>query len=106
MLRGWRDKSPFRPVLSLVPAQSGPYWMLQDAEGTAVGRLAGGFVAPEGMRCVAARVFAVVTRRHSDLDPEWAGRINAESWEVVLPELVFEAAPARQAAAPMVSARR
>ena len=66
-------------------------WELLDGSGTVVGQFAKKFHPPEGMRCVGATVFAVVLRNREDSDPEYRKKIVCEQWEVILPELVFEA---------------
>ena len=54
-----------------------------------IGRLSRYFVAPEGLRCIRARVHAIVTWHRRDSDPDYQDRCQCEQWEVVLPELVF-----------------
>lgn len=71
-------------------------WLLYDAQGTQVGKLAASYTPPAGMDCVAACVTAILVRYRSDSEPEYLDRIRCEQWEVVLPELVF--APARRQA--------
>ncbi|HRF10506.1 MAG TPA: RecQ family ATP-dependent DNA helicase [Candidatus Accumulibacter phosphatis] len=71
-------------------------WLLYDAQGTQVGKLAASYTPPAGMDCVAACVAAILVRYRSDSEPEYLDRIRREQWEVVLPELVF--APARRQA--------
>ena len=58
--------------------------------GTVVGQLAGGFEAPAGMRCAFATVLAIATWDRERSEPEYRGGIRCNSWEVVVPELVFE----------------
>jgi ATP-dependent DNA helicase RecQ len=62
---------------------------LLDEKGHVVGRLAHGFTPRAGMRCVAARVRAIVVREREDSEPEYHDRVRCERWEVVVPELVF-----------------
>ncbi len=61
-----------------------------DPAGTVVGRLAKGFRPPTGMRCRAAGVFAVVQWSREASDPKYRDTVRSETWEVVVPELVFE----------------
>jgi len=63
-------------------------WNLQDLHGRTVGRLSQSFTPPVGMDCVDARVTAVIIRRRAD--DEYPELIRCESWEVIVPELVFE----------------
>ena len=65
-------------------------WELLDRSGTVVGRLAGGFEPPEGMRCKFARVLAIATWDRDSSESQYQGRLLCETWEVVVPELVFE----------------
>ena len=65
-------------------------WRLLDRQGVEVGRLAGGFTPPKGMRCSRATVYAVLTRRREQSSPEYQANLKCDCWEVVLPELVFE----------------
>ena len=63
---------------------------LLDRKGMVVGRLAGGFEVPAGMRCSFATVLAIATRDRESSGPQYQGRLRCDSWEVVVPELVFE----------------
>jgi ATP-dependent DNA helicase RecQ len=66
-------------------------WELLDNRGLLVGRLAKAWTPPKSMVCVAARVMAVLVRRREDSDPEYMTTYCCDRWELVLPELVFEA---------------
>ena len=65
-------------------------WELLDRDGTVVGRLAGSYKAPAGMRCVFATVYSIVTWDRERSDPNHQRRVRCDRWEVVVPELVFE----------------
>ena len=65
-------------------------WNLLDESGTAVGRLAKGFDPPPGTRCGSACVLAVIGRTREASEPEYRDYAQCDSWEVVVPELVFE----------------
>ena len=65
-------------------------WELVDDKGTVVGQLASSFIPPAGMRCVSASVLAIATWRREDSEPQYQTNLRCESWEVVVPELVFE----------------
>ena len=65
-------------------------WRLLDRNGTVVGELAGGFEPPDDMRCVSATVFAIAAWDRERSEPEYRGDYRSDSWEVVIPELVFE----------------
>ena len=62
---------------------------LVDKNGTLVGRLASAYRPPEAMKCVSAAVFAIANWRREDTKPEYKESVRCESWEVVIPELVF-----------------
>ncbi|WUR12568.1 RecQ family ATP-dependent DNA helicase [[Empedobacter] haloabium] len=61
-----------------------------EAGGVIVGRFAKSFQPPAGMRCVLARVRAVLVWRKCDNAPEFQVRCQRDCWEIVMPELVFE----------------
>ena len=65
-------------------------WELVDRQGTMVGQLAGDFEGPAGMRCAFALVSAIVGWDRQYSDPQYQQRLSCDSWEVVVPELVFE----------------
>ena len=67
-------------------------WELLDLSGNTVGRLAASFKPPPGMRCRSAAVLAVVARSRESSDPKYHAMLRCDSWEVVVPELVFEPA--------------
>lgn len=66
---------------------------LEDRAGVVVGRLSKRFVPPAGLQCQSAQVGAVVVWRTSDSKPEYHAQCLCETWEVVLPELVFAPTP-------------
>ena len=68
------------------------HWELLDQEGTVVGRLARRFEPPAGMRWVGAEVYAVVARSRDMSEPQYLDRLQCATWEVVVPELLFEPA--------------
>ena len=65
-------------------------WELADSRGRAVGRMAAGWERPAG-DCLEARVRAVIRRTRQQTDEKYLARVHpgTETWEVVLPELVF-----------------
>ncbi|MXZ19534.1 MAG: RecQ family ATP-dependent DNA helicase [Caldilineaceae bacterium SB0665_bin_25] len=67
-------------------------WELLDRNGTVVGQLAGSFKAPPKMRCTSAKVLAIATWRREYSEPQYQSNLRCDSWEVVVPELVFEPA--------------
>ncbi len=65
-------------------------WELLDCNGLVVGQMSGGFEVPSGMSCASATVLAVVTWDRESSEPEYRSRLRCDSWEVVVPEMVFE----------------
>ena len=65
-------------------------WELLDRNGTVVGQLASGFEPPTGLRCTFATVMAVATWDRERSEPEFQNGLRCDTWEVVVPELVFE----------------
>ncbi len=65
-------------------------WELLDGKGAVVGRLAASFKPPSGMRCRSAAVLAVIEWNREITDPKYRDAARCDSWEVVVPELVFE----------------
>ena len=67
-------------------------WELLDQPGRVVGRLAKSFSPPAGMRCRSAEVMAVVGWSREGSDPQYRDSIKCDTWEVIVPEFVFEPA--------------
>ena len=65
-------------------------WDLRNYEDVVVGTLASKFKAPADMRCVEATVLAVATWSRDRSDPQYRQHLKNDTWEVVIPELVFE----------------
>ncbi len=65
-------------------------WELLDSNGTVVGKLAAGFKGLDGMRCTFAKVFAIVAWDRERSEPQYQSGLECDSWEVVVPELIFE----------------
>ncbi len=63
---------------------------LLDRKGMVVGQLASGFVPPLGTRCISASVMAIATWNREFSEPQYQSRLRCDTWEVVVPELVFE----------------
>ena len=70
----------------------GGRWDLLDCKGRTIGRLAASFKPPPGMRCRAAEVLAIVGWSRDASEPQYRDSARCDSWEVVVPELVFEPA--------------
>jgi ATP-dependent DNA helicase RecQ len=69
--------------------QDGDRWSLQDVHGRPIGRMAGAWQPPVGLRFTQGFVGAVVRWRKIDNDERYRDRIKREGWETVLPELEF-----------------
>ena len=65
-------------------------WELLDHSGVAVGRLSRNFKPPERMACKHASVLAIATWARHHSDPEYQEQLQCDTWEVVVPELIFE----------------
>ncbi|MCY4187985.1 MAG: ATP-binding domain-containing protein [Bryobacterales bacterium] len=94
-----RNHSTHRAIAALsvgdpltVRIKDGHRWELLSDSGQVVGRLAGSFQPPDGMQCRSAEVFAVIGRTREGSEERYRAAIRCDSWEVVLPELVFERA--------------
>ena len=72
-----------------VRVQTNP-WELVDSNGMVVGQLAAGFKPPPGMRPASATVWAIATWDRERSKPQFRKGLQCGSWEVVVPELVFE----------------
>ena len=65
-------------------------WELLNGEVRVVGRLAERFEPPSGMQCRSAEVLAVVGWSRDASEPRYRDTLKCDTWEVVVPELVFE----------------
>ena len=65
-------------------------WELLNRKGMAVGQLATAFQVPDGMRCTSATALAIATWDQESSEPLYRASLRSDSWEVVVPELVFE----------------
>ncbi|HOZ46229.1 MAG TPA: ATP-binding domain-containing protein [Candidatus Hydrogenedentes bacterium] len=77
-----------QPGDSLEFARRNDRWFLKKG-GQPIGRLASGYTPPQEMRCIDARVHAVLVRFRHDGEQSYADSVRCDRWEVVLPELVF-----------------
>jgi hypothetical protein len=69
----------------------GDRWLLTDASGRSLGRMAKSFAAPAGARFLRGEVAAILRWHKDDSDESYHHMLKRETWEVVIPELVFEA---------------
>ena len=63
---------------------------LLDQSGTVVGHLARDFKAAAGVRCTFANVMAIVEWNRERSDPDYRDGLRCDSWEAVVPKIVFE----------------
>ncbi len=69
---------------------SGNRWELLNCSEMVVGQLASNFEPPSGTRCTSAKVLAIATWSQEYSDPQYQRSLRCDTWEVVVPELVFE----------------
>ena len=65
-------------------------WELLNRVGRVVGRLAKSFKPPPGKCCRSAEVLAIVGWSREASDPDYRESLRCDSWEVIVPELVFK----------------
>ena len=65
-------------------------WELVNRDGRMVGKMAKSFVPPDRMCCQQAVVFAVLGRSREMTEARYLDSLKSDSWEVVIPEFVFE----------------
>ena len=76
-------------------------WELLNRSGWVVGRLAKSFSPPPRKSCRSAQVLAIVGWSREASDPDYRDSLRSDSWEVVVPELVFQPdGPAARKGAP------
>lgn len=74
----------------LLLRESEKYWELTDANGKITGRMSKEkLTIPAGTRFLSGRVAAIIVWRREDSAVEYQNMSRCDSWEVVLPELVF-----------------
>ena len=66
-------------------------WFLKDSKGCSLGRMSKSFAPPPNTRFVAGEVAAILRWRKEDGDEAFHHALRRDAWEVVIPELVFEA---------------
>ncbi len=65
-------------------------WELLNRAGRVVGRLAKSFRPPPRKYCRSAEVLAIVSWSREASDPDYRDSLRSDSWEVIVPELVFK----------------
>ncbi len=66
-------------------------WRIDNGKGQTLARLSRAFVPPDGTTFLRGEVAAILNWRREDGDEEYHHLLRRDEWEVVLPELVFEA---------------
>ena len=66
-------------------------WHMKDASGRSLGRMAKSFTAPPDTKFVQGEVAAILRWRKEDGDEAYHHTLRRDAWEVIVPELVFEA---------------
>ena len=90
------DHPTHRAIAELAPGDQlrvrpqSDWWELRNYAGVVVGTLARKFEPPPDMRCIKATVLAVATWSRDRSDPQYQQHLKNDTWEVVIPELVFE----------------
>ena len=69
----------------------GDRWRIDNARGETLTRLSRAFAPPEATTFLRGEVAAILNWRREDGDEEYNHLLRRDEWEVVLPELVFEA---------------
>lgn len=67
----------------------GATWIIRNAKGQTLGRMARAYAAPEGLDFLRGEIGAIVRWRKSDNKEEFRSSIRRDEWEAILPELVF-----------------
>ena len=70
-------------------ASDGATWIIRNAKGQTLGRMARAYAAPEGLDFLRGEIGAIVRWRKSDNKEEFRSSIRRDEWEAILPELVF-----------------
>ncbi len=84
-------------------AQHGNRWVAKDRHGTVVCQLAKKFAPPKDAQFLRGSVYAISTRYREDSAEEYHSHLKRDTWEVILPELVFgppSALPGKEATLP------
>lgn len=66
---------------------------LEDVDGNTVGRMAKNFAIPPGTEFFSGSVVSIIARKREDSGATYQDQCRCDSWEVVVPELVFSPKP-------------
>jgi ATP-dependent DNA helicase RecQ len=64
-------------------------WLVLDAQGRVLGRMAGTWAPPADTYLVSGKVGAIVRWRKADNEEAFQAYIKRDEWEAILPEFVF-----------------
>jgi len=71
-------------------SRTGDRWQIEDARGRPLGRMSKAFAPPKGTKFVTGEIAAIIQWRKDDSDERFHHFLKRDSWEVVVPELVFQ----------------
>lgn len=70
----------------------GGRWQIEDTQGRVLGRMSKAFAPPIGTKFVTGEIAAIIHWRKEDAGEHFQHLLKRASWEVVVPELIFEEA--------------
>lgn len=68
-----------------------PHWHMRDSSGRSLGRMAKSFAPPPNTKFVRGEIAAILRWRKEDGDEAFYYTLRRAAWEVIIPEMVFEA---------------
>ena len=71
--------------------RDGDRWRIDNAQGQTLARLSRAFAPPDATTFLRGEVAAILNWRREEGDEDYHHLLRRDEWEVVLPELVFEA---------------
>ena len=75
----------------IVLVQKRDRWHLADSNGRSLGRMAMKFSPPQNTRFIHGEIAAIIQRRKEDGEEAFYHTLRRDVWEVIIPEMVFEA---------------
>ncbi len=75
----------------IVLEQEHDRWHLKDTQGRPLGRMSRNFAPPANTRFLRGEIAAILRWRKEDGDEAYHHTLRRDAWEVIIPELVFEA---------------
>jgi ATP-dependent DNA helicase RecQ len=80
-----------RPGDTVHLTRDGDRWRIDNAQGQTLARLSRAFAPPDGTTFLRGEVAAILNWRREDGGEDFDHLLRRDAWEVILPELVFEA---------------